>query len=60
MERGQNRDLRERTKAFALRIIRLYASPPNSGAAHGLGSNCFEVEPRWGPTTMRLAEPVGS
>lgn len=37
MERGQNRDLRERTTAFALRIIGLYASRPNSGAAQVLG-----------------------
>jgi hypothetical protein len=28
-----NRDLRERTKAFALRIIRLYASLPKTAEA---------------------------
>lgn len=37
MEKGQNWDLRRRTKAFALRIIRLYSSLPNSGAAQVLG-----------------------
>jgi four helix bundle protein len=31
------RDLRERTKALALRVIRLYAALPKSGAAQVLG-----------------------
>lgn len=37
MEGVERQDLRKRTKAFALRIIRLYASLPNSGAAQVLG-----------------------
>jgi len=34
---GENRDLRERTKAFALRIIRLYSSLPKTTLAQVLG-----------------------
>jgi four helix bundle protein len=34
---SENRDLRERTKAFALRIIRLYASLPKTAEAQVLG-----------------------
>jgi len=33
----QPKDLRTRTKAFALRIIRMYAALPKSGAAQVLG-----------------------
>jgi len=33
----ENRDLRERTKAFALRVIRLYASLPHTSAAQVIG-----------------------
>ena len=34
---GENRDLRERTKVFALRIIRLYSALPNTSLAQVLG-----------------------
>ncbi|OHB82592.1 MAG: four helix bundle protein [Planctomycetes bacterium RBG_16_64_12] len=34
---GENRDLRERTKEFALRIIRLYSSLPKTTLAQVLG-----------------------
>lgn len=34
---GENRDLRERTKAFALRVIRLYCSLPKPTLAQVLG-----------------------
>ena len=34
---GENRDLRERTKAYALRIIRLYGSLPKTSLAQVLG-----------------------
>jgi four helix bundle protein len=33
-----NKDLRERTKAFALRIIRMFSALPRSGAAQVLGN----------------------
>jgi four helix bundle protein len=33
----ENRDLRERTKAFALRIVRMYASLPKAPEAQVLG-----------------------
>lgn len=36
-KRTGSRDLCERTKAFALRIIRLYSSLPRTGAAQVLG-----------------------
>jgi four helix bundle protein len=36
-DHGENRDLRERTKAFALRIIRLYCSLPKTTLAQVLG-----------------------
>jgi len=35
--RAENRDLCERTKAFALRIIRVYSSLPSTGAVQVLG-----------------------
>ncbi len=34
---GENRDLRKRTKAFALRIIRLYCALPKTTLAQTLG-----------------------
>jgi len=36
-EGGRMRDLKTRTKAFALRIIRLYAALPDSGTTQVLG-----------------------
>ena len=33
-------DLKDRTKAFALRVIRLYAALPNQGAARVIGGSC--------------------
>lgn len=36
-DNGGNRDLRARTKAFALRIIRLYSSLPKTSVAQVLG-----------------------
>ena len=38
---GDNRDLRERTKAFALRIIRLYCSLPKTTLAQVLGKQAL-------------------
>src|SRR4051812_22312671 len=35
--KDEREDLRSRTKAFALRIIKLYESLPRSGTAHVLG-----------------------
>lgn len=37
MESAENWDSRDRTKRFALRIIRLYASLPQAGAAQVVG-----------------------
>jgi len=37
-EKNQRPDLKERTKTFALRIIRLYAALPKQGAARVLGN----------------------
>ena len=38
VQNSEQRDLRERTKAFALRIIRLYSALPKSGAERVIGN----------------------
>lgn len=55
---GDKFNLRERTKAFALRIIRLYSALPKTTEAQVLGkSKHCEAAPQWERITKRLHGP---
>ena len=58
--KSANDDLIERTKQFALRVIRLFASLPKTGEAQVLENNFCVLEHLLGPTIARLiARAVG-
>jgi hypothetical protein len=48
-----NEDLKQRTKQFALRMIRLFGSLPKTTGAQVLGNNFSAPERRLGQTTAR-------
>jgi len=51
----ERRDLRKRTKVFALRIIRLYASLPKSTEAQVLGKQVIRAAPQSVRTIAKLS-----
>jgi len=49
------RELKRRTKAFAIKIVRIFESLPQKGAALVLAGSYYGPEPLWGLITDPLA-----
>lgn len=52
------RDLRDRTKVFALRAIKMFSSLPKTEEARVLGKQVLRQAPLWAQTTGSHSVPV--